>query len=206
MGIKGIDVSKWQGDLTIRNYQIVKSKGYNFVIIKMGGNNLQYYEDSKFSLNLKNAREAGLDVGLYYYLAAEFNAVRIVNHFLELYIKAGRPTIDYPIFFDVEEGNSKLREKRTENLVRVLESLEALKFFVGIYGSEHTSFRTLLDKDKISNYCWWVANWRKEPELEYGIWQNSNNLKLTSWIGAVDTNISKYDYANIIRKGHFNGY
>ncbi len=63
--MKGIDVSKWQGDI---NWLKVKASGVEFVIIKAGGSDAGFYEDPKFAENYAGAYAAGLPIGVYYFV------------------------------------------------------------------------------------------------------------------------------------------
>ena len=62
--IKGIDVSKWQGNI---NFQKVKDSGISFVIIRAGYGNLTSQKDKCFEENYRKAKVAGFDVGAYWY-------------------------------------------------------------------------------------------------------------------------------------------
>ena len=64
MAVKGIDVSKWQGEVDFRK---VKADGYDFVIISAGYGMYSWQKDSYFETNYKNAKAAGLGVGAYWY-------------------------------------------------------------------------------------------------------------------------------------------
>ena len=67
----GIDVSAWQGNI---DFDKVKKAGYNYVILKAGGNDDGYYIDSRFASNYAKAKKAGLKVGAYYFVARHFCA------------------------------------------------------------------------------------------------------------------------------------
>ena len=53
--IKGIDVSKWQGNV---NFQKVKDSGISFVIIRAGYGNLTSQKDKCFEENYRKAKAA----------------------------------------------------------------------------------------------------------------------------------------------------
>ena len=56
---KGIDVSRYQGTI---DFNKVKSDGYSFVIIRVGTS--QGGKDANFDTYYKNAKDAGLDLGV----------------------------------------------------------------------------------------------------------------------------------------------
>lgn len=205
MKIKGIDISKYQGLVTKEQFKKLKQSGYEFVIIKMGGNNSGYYEDRAFNSNYRAAKTSKMEIGAYYYLASDFDVVATASHILGLLKDNNFPKLSYPLFLDVEEGTTG-RTNRTSKVIKLLECLEALGFFVGIYGSENLSFGSLLEQSRLKGYTWWVANWTKEPWLNWGIWQTGADQSHKIINVDFDTNVSKFDYAKIIKGGHFNGY
>ena len=94
---KGIDVSKWQADNV--DFNEVKNAGYDFVIIRCGSSK---GKDDCFEQFYTEAKEAGLDVGTYYYsyaVTAEEAATDAANclSFIE-----GKQ-FEYPIYFDFED-------------------------------------------------------------------------------------------------------
>ena len=63
----GIDVSKWQKNI---DFKKVKDAGATFVMIRLGyqdGVNGKYILDKYFEENIKNAKENGIKVGVYFY-------------------------------------------------------------------------------------------------------------------------------------------
>lgn len=66
--IKGIDVSKWQGNI---DFKKVKESGIQFVIIRAGYGRTASQKDEYFGQNYSRAKEAGPDVGAYRYSYAD---------------------------------------------------------------------------------------------------------------------------------------
>ena len=60
---KGIDVSKWQGEI---NWSKVKNAGIQFAMIRASFG-WDEYKDKFFEYNYKNAKEVGVAVGAYHY-------------------------------------------------------------------------------------------------------------------------------------------
>lgn len=206
--IKGVDISRWNGTFTKSKFERLKQQGYNFVIIKMGGDNDGYYTDSQFENNYRCAKEAGLNVGAYYYLSENFEPRSVVAHLLPHLL--GK-TFDMPIFLDIEESPQTARHLTTFNAVKILDALESLDFFVGIYASDVAGFANMLNLEHLTPYTLWVASWgNKKPTIvkTWAIWQNDVLKKgipgFTS--GAIDINICKRDFPTIIKGAHKNGY
>ena len=66
----GIDVSEWQDDI---DFERVKNAGCEFVIIRIGiqaGRNRDYSLDKKYNDYIREAKSAGLRVGIYVYTTA----------------------------------------------------------------------------------------------------------------------------------------
>ncbi len=205
---KGVDISKWNGPFTRNKFKKLKQQGYSFVIIKMGGDNDGYYTDSQFESNYRLAKEAGLNVGAYYYLSGEFEPGRVVAHLLPHLL--GK-TFDMPIFLDIEESPLKAKESTTSNAIKILDALESLDFFVGIYASDVSGFANMLNLEKLAAYTLWTASWgNKKPSIvkTWAIWQNDVVMKgIPGFIsGAIDVNICKRDFPTIIKGAHKNGY
>lgn len=69
--IKGIDVSQYQGNI---DFAKVKAAGVMFAIIRAGFGKYTSQKDPYFEQNYKNAKAAGLDVGVYWYSYATSTA------------------------------------------------------------------------------------------------------------------------------------
>ena len=96
----GIDVSKWQGNV---NFNKVKDAGIEFVIIRIGYEyNGEYHLDPKFETYMKQAKDAGLKVGIYFYTYSvnDEQAKKMANWILE---KLNGEKLDLPIAYDWEE-------------------------------------------------------------------------------------------------------
>ena len=95
---RGIDVSRWNGDV---NYKAVKSVGIDYVIIQSGYGMEKSQKDPYFEANYKKAREAGLKVGVYHYSYAKTVAEAKKEAKVCLSIIKGK-TFDLPVYIDME--------------------------------------------------------------------------------------------------------
>ena len=97
----GIDVSRYQKDI---DFNQVKNSGIDFVMIRVGARGYQTGQvalDEYFTQNITRAKEAGLDVGVYFYSQAvnEAEALEEAN----LLIEACKDyKLTYPVAFDME--------------------------------------------------------------------------------------------------------
>ena len=97
--IRGIDVSKWQGNI---NFQKVKDSGISFVIIRAGYGKLPSQKDKCFEENYCKAKASGLDVGVYWYsYAMSVDEAREEAKACLSVIKGKQ--FEFPVYFDLEE-------------------------------------------------------------------------------------------------------
>lgn len=202
MEIMGIDVSKWQGIIDFA--RIDKSK-VHFCIIKIGGNNVGEYEDSRFKINYQGCEKIGLNTGCYYYLGEDFEVAATVRHLLTLL--DGRK-FSYPVYLDIEETSPNNKTSVTKKVKKIGEALEACGYYVGIYGSDISTFKERVDIEKLKRFTLWVACYGTKPQYvkTYGMRQYANNGKVSGISGKADLNYAYQDFPTIIKGGHFNGY
>lgn len=200
-GIKGIDVSVWQG---VIDWQRVKDAGIQFAIIRSSSGPRV---DKMFDYNITEAQKAGILVGVYHYCYAltPEEAREEARHFIET-IKPYR--IDYPVMFDFEDNSqAKLgRELLTEIAEAFLSELKNAGYYPMIY-SYRNWLENNLDMDKLSEYDVALAEWNvTEPKYTrpYGIWQYSCKGQISGIEGDVDLDLCFRDYAKIILEGGFN--
>lgn len=103
--VYGVDVSKWQGNAV--DWKKVKAAGIEYAFIRAGYSSLSsgsHNKDECFDTNMRNAKAAGVKVGVYYYSQATTAAeARSEANYLLGLIRGY--TLDYPVVFDAEEGS-----------------------------------------------------------------------------------------------------
>jgi GH25 family lysozyme M1 (1,4-beta-N-acetylmuramidase) len=197
---KGIDVSVWQGTI---NFNKVKLNGVDFVIIKAGGSDDDFYTDSCFEINYNNAKKAGLKIGCYYIVGSNFDTIekgiKNAEHFAKI-IKG--KTFDYPIFLDLELTSPSQKYGATTASIAFCDYLINLGYYVGIYASAISGFEDRLDISRLGKYDKWVAQYDFEKPTyppNCKIWQYSSTGKIEGINCNVDMNISYCDYPSIIK-------
>lgn len=211
MQVKGIDVSHWQKGLNLA--QAKAEVNLDFVIIKAGGGDSKngIYKDSEFDNFYKQAKDAGLHVGAYYYckFTDEASCDKQAQHFIQLL--AGKQ-FDMPVYADIEEKSMyNLGQARlTELTIRFCDALEKAGYFIGIYSSE-SSFKTYFNAYNIARYTWWVARWNKTgPNMTSPMWQyggDTNLIESNKLCGIkVDKNYCYVDFSSTIINKKLNGY
>lgn len=210
MGIaaKGVDLSHHNGNV---DFKTLKAS-VDFVILKIGGSDKKghkCYIDVAFEEYYRRAKEAGLLVGGYWFAGKEFtpsNALTDADFMLK-YIKDKK--FEYPIFIDIEAQDPKSKFITTQGVINFCDYLEIKNYFVGVYGSDISSFKDKMVIQYLFPYTWWVARYGKQPQYaikNLGIWQNSSTGVVRGVKGNVDTDISFIRYDDIIKKKHFNGF
>ena len=185
--VKCIDVSEHQGSI---NWKEVKESGIDYAILRAGfGRTAVDQTDKSFERNYKNAKAAGLKLGVYWYSYAVDveDAKREAQACLEV-IKG--KTFELPVFYDMEEvfqtsfGKSML----TTMAKMFCETIKAGGFAPGVYANL-TWFENYLDYDSLKKYYpIWLAQYHTEAQLGCDIWQYSSEGSVPGVSGDVDVN------------------
>lgn len=206
MSYRGIDVSKWQGNI---NWTKVKQAGVEFAIIRaVSTNNDGLYIDPYFEANYKGAKEKNIPVGAYFYTYAK-NLTTLNQELDKLKEALTGKVFEYPIIIDVEDSTLKTLSKAalSELVGQACETLESWGAYAMFY--TYLNFtQNELDMDKLKAYDFWLAAYRssKPAAPVCGIWQYSSKGKVKGINGNVDMNISYKDYPAIIAKAGLNDF
>ena len=203
---KGIDVSRWQGNI---DWKKVKSDGIQFAIIKAGGSDAGYYTDGKWEQNYKAAKAAGMPIGAYYFAGKKFTTVAEGKADAERFIKMLKgKQLEYPVYIDIEAQATKDKVGITKATIEFCKTMENAGFFVGIYASAISGFKERLEDNKLQSFAHWVAQYASKCTYshDYGVWQYSSKGKVSGISGNVDMNYAYMDYATRIKNGGFNGF
>ena len=205
-----IDVSRWQGKITLDGWRKVKAAGYKGVMLKTVSTNRKLskradglYIDPTFETNYRNARAAGLDVGAYYYTYATSEAMADAELALVREAVRGKE-LTMPVCVDVEEN--KLKKLSTLDLTNVvayaLEKVEAMGFYAQLY--TYTGYSYELDMQRLAGrWDVWLADYTGEtPKVDYiyHAHQHTSKGSVPGISGNVDLNVTEINYPRIIRK------
>lgn len=223
MEIKGIDISEWQGNLSLDDFKKIKEAGIEFVIIRCGyttyGKSKLKYVDDYFENNYKLCKQVGLPVGTYYYSCA--TTIEESTSEAEFVLKLIKnKQFEYPIVIDTEDNhdikNSNYantsqasigKTKLTPIISNFCNILEKNNHYVSIYASTYW-FRNRLILDDLVAYDKWIAQWSESVNFEekYGIWQYSSTGRVNGISGNVDLDYSYKDYPKIMKDMGLNGF
>lgn len=198
----GIDVSYYQGSI---DWNQVKAAGYEFVIIRAGyrgyGKAGNICGDRRFGEYVKGARDAGLDVGIYFFSQAvnEEEAVEEAEFCLRQLEAVGLTPdqMGMPVVYDPESILGA--EARTDNVTGAQFTANSVAFCERIReaGYEPMIYANmkweafLLDLSQLSDYPLWYADYEEQPQTPYdfSMWQYSNTASVPGVSGECDVDV-----------------
>ena len=191
----GIDVSVWQGNI---NWEKVKNAGCEFAMIRIGIGTYKNGDinfDTKFKQNLKNAKNAGVKVGLYFYSYAKTKEEARSQARWVIEALAGE-SLDLPIAFDWEIWNGFSTYKL--NFYDLNEIAKAFIDEINNSGYEGAIYGSAFFMNKIWNLDSkiWLAYYTSNndfTEKPYFMWQLSSRGNIDGINGYVDLNILYLD-------------
>jgi GH25 family lysozyme M1 (1,4-beta-N-acetylmuramidase) len=203
-----IDVSRYQG---LIDWAQVAAAGYKGAMLKTVSTNRKFskradglYIDPTFETNYRNARAAGLDVGVYYYTYATSEAMADAELALLRQALRGKE-LTLPVAVDVEENSIKqLSTLDLTNLTAyALEQVEKMGFYAQLYTYTHYS-NMELDMGRLANRwdVWLSDTTGHTPAVgyHYNAHQHTSKGSVPGISGNVDLNVTTLNYPKIIRK------
>lgn len=203
-----IDVSRYQG---LIDWAQVAAAGYKGAMLKTVSTNRKLskradglYIDPTFEDNYKNAKAAGLDVGVYYYTYATSEAMADAELALLRQALRGKE-LTLPVALDMEDETlAVLKPNDLTNLAAYhLEQIEKMGFFAQLY--TYTSYANVhLDMARLAGrWDVWLADYTgKTPKVQfkYSAHQHSSEGRVPGINGPVDLDVTTLNYPKIIRK------
>lgn len=202
-----VDVSRYQNEI---DWAQVAAAGYKGAMLKTVSTNRKIskradglYIDPTFETNYRNAKAAGLDVGVYYYTYATSEAMADAELALLRQAVYGKE-FSLPICVDVEEN--KLKQLSTLDLSNLtayaLERVERMGFYAQLY--TYTGYKYELDMARLSSrWDVWLADYTgKTPKVDfkYNAHQHTSKGAVPGISGNVDLNVTTINYPKIISK------
>lgn len=192
----GIDVSKWQKDI---DWEAVAKSGVTFAIIRCGYRGSStgcLVEDPYFLRNIQGAKNAGIDVGVYFFTQA-VNEVEAVEEASMVVSLCRDYELDYPVFIDTESagGNGRADQlgaaDRTAVCRAFCTTIQNAGYQAGVYASRNWYYQRLED-EKLQEFVLWDAEYRDAPLYtgNYSIWQYTSNGHIDGINTRVDLDLS----------------
>lgn len=194
--LKVIDVSEFNGVINWKNV----AKSCDGAIIRVGYRGYSagtLKEDERARVNLKEASEAGVPLGAYFYTQAITEAeAREEAKFTINMIKGYKVVL--PVFIDSEDAtadqhgradNGKLsRTARTNILKAFCEEIQKEGYAAGVYSGEWW-FNSLLNGSKLQSFYLWIAKYSsEEPQvgITWDAWQYASTAIIDGVAGYCD--------------------
>lgn len=202
-----IDVSRYQSEI---DWAQVAAAGYKGAMLKTVSTNHRLskradglYIDPTFEANYRNAKAAGLDVGVYYYTYATSEAMADAELALVRQAVYGKE-LTMPLAVDVEEN--KLKPMSTLDLTNLtayaLEQVEKMGFYAQLY--TYTYYSNMeLDMGRLANRwdVWLSDTTGSTPKVNYryNAHQHNHHGCVPGITGDADLNVTTLNYPKIIK-------
>ncbi len=198
----GIDVSRYQADI---DFKLVKADGIDFVMIKVGSRGYQTGKltlDEYFEKNITAAKEAGLDVGVYF--SSQAVSIQEAAEEANVVIQAlnGR-LLEYPVAFDMElvpndtcRIQNLTKEERSLITATFINTMAAAGYKTICYGNEEWLCKKI-DLTNLPSVSVWLSDDDEMPDYpyQYVMWQYSKQGAVKGINGEVNMDICFIDYA-----------
>ena len=197
----GLDLSQFNNQV---DFQALKEQGFDFVLVRLGGRGWGsgglLYSDRQTQAYLRGAREAGMEVGGYFYSTA-INAKEAVEEAASCIRKLDGFRLDLPVFLDMEysgdypNGRADVLSPgaRADIISTFCTAIDASGYRSGLYASEGY-LRFDLDSEAVYYLPLWMASYTVDNRLpqyirNYEIWQANDSTVAGGADGAFDLNI-----------------
>lgn len=200
------DISNHQGEV---DFNAIKASGAYGVILKAGGSDGGFYKDWYFEQNYTRAFNAGLHIGAYYYVGKYCKSYEDGKADAERFLKQIKGKVfDLPVYMDFEAPDTTNKQGNTDAVIGFCETMENAGYYVGIYGSDESTFVDKLYIEQLRDYALWVADYSNEPShaVPFGMWQFTSKARVNGVQGDVDKNYLYTDYVSAIINNYLNGY
>lgn len=198
----GVDISANQGEV---DFDKLKKAGCDFVMIKVGARGYssgRLVLDTEYEHNLKAAKKAGLDIGVYFCSQA-INRAEAREEADELLDAISGYSVKYPVAFvmetvvdDMARIESLDMTERTQIAKAFMNRIEDAGYQPMIYGDKEWLL-TMVDMEELQEYDVWFAQDSDEPEYpyEFGMWQYDSDASIKGINGDAAMIMSFKDYA-----------
>jgi len=198
----GVDVSANQGDV---DFSKLKNAGCDFVMLKVGARGYSsgnIVSDANFQDNIRSAKKAGLDIGVYFCSQA-VNKSEAREEADEVLDAISGQSVKYPVAFVMEnvvEDMARIEAldmtERTQIAKAFLNRIEDAGYKAMIYGDKEWLL-TMVDMEELQDYDVWFAQDSEEPEYPYkfGMWQYDTDASIKGITGNATMIMSFEDYA-----------
>lgn len=193
----GIDVSYFQDNI---DWTKVKNAGVDFVMLRLGfrgyGEEGKLVVDEKFHQYIKEAQDAGLDTGVYFFSQA-VNVEEAIEEAEFVHQECKEYELTCPVAFDTEKiKNDAARtddlnpDELTDITIAFCEKIKEYGYEPMIYANAKW-LTTKLQLEHLTDYPVWYADYQANPLYPYSfeMWQYTERGQVDGIEGNVDLNI-----------------
>lgn len=206
MSYFGIDVSKHNGSIDWGKV----AKEVDFAIIRIGwiGNKNNHTVDTKWETNYKNAKAAGVKVGVYVYNYCNSESTAKAGAEWALKQLDGK-SLDLPVYIDMEDSSiASLGKSKLTAIVKAFNGvIEGAGLWAGVYANKNW-YDNYLEDGIEDRYTSWIAHYTSGTDKyngEFDMWQNSSTGKIDGISGNVDTNYMYRDLFSAVKGNSSSG-
>ncbi len=198
----GVDISSKQG---VVDFKKLKKAGCDFVMIKTGGRGYSSGEivmDEKLKDYMTGAKNAGLDIGVYFFSQAVSKSE--IEEEVETFLEAIKDySVNYPVVFMMQEVEGDMArvelldtESRTSLAKTFLEKVKKAGYTPMLYGNKEWLV-TKLNLEELSGYDIWLSQEGDAPDYpyEFTMWQYNKEGTISGITEETGLNISFVDYS-----------
>ena len=183
---KGVDVSYHQhetnseGEYLPLDWVKIKEAGFDFAILRTGymGLGNTGVTDPVYEMNYRDAREAGLELGAYFFsYAYSVEDARAEAEFL-LTLLDGK-TFEYPIYFDIEYTDQKITDNNltradlTNICIEFISTLQENGYYAALY-TNNKWLTNYLEADALTELVdiWYARYTTTQEVVTEGVWND----------------------------------
>ncbi len=202
VSIRGIDVSKFQGDI---DWKKVAAEGVKFAMIRLGFRGMTAGTldiDEKYKANIEGALANGIKVGVYFFSEA-INVEEAIEEADFVLDNLKGYDVEYPVVFDTEKvttydarANGLSMDERTDICLAFCDRIRKAGYTPMIYANIRYML-TGIDIERLEDVEKWYAEYSSDVKFpyEYGILQYSESGRINGINGNVDLDIAFKDYS-----------
>lgn len=205
-----IDISQWQAPSDL-DWAKLQKDGVKGVILRIGGRyptgEKLIYDDDEFMTHYRNAKNAGMHVGVYFfsYALTKEEAIEEAQYTLDI-IEKNNCVLDLPIYIDMEDLSGDTQHINAGKAVCTMvldefcKTIEDAGYYAGIYCSR-TFAEDFAEDYVFEGRSTWIADWDKDVccyNDNIDMWQYTENGKLSGSKGELDLNRLYVDYPSLI--------
>lgn len=195
--IIGVDLSEHNQDV---DFKKLKDQGIEFVFLRIGWRGYlqpDIHLDKRFEEYYTNAKEVGMDIGVYFFSQAinEEEAIEEANFVIS---ELKNKKINTYVVYDCESVEEK--DARTKSLTKQQATANARKFLsiisdYGYFPMLYTNYdwtKNYYDSQILSEYPVWFAQYSRSPQYKgnHIIWQYASNMVVDGINGKDGTDLN----------------